>query len=135
MKKIFNIVFLLSIICFGNTYAQNASWTKAQITVVNNELALIENQISISPIQKEYLRDILLQKNADFEDGIRINHKRKIVLGDLEDIIRYGQPINRHPGEENIDEITEVTSAEIFNEKILNNSALLQELNLMITEE
>ncbi|WCM41308.1 hypothetical protein MG290_10105 [Flavobacterium sp. CBA20B-1] len=135
MKKIFNIVFLLSIFCFGNTYAQNSSWTTAEITVVNNELTLIENEIPISPTQKEYLRDILLQKNADIEDGVRINHKRKIVLGDLEDVIRYGQPVNRHPGEENINELTEVISLEIFNQKILNNSALLQELNLIITEE
>ena len=135
MKKIFNIVFLLSIFCFGNTYAQNSFWTTAEITVVNNELTLIESEIPISPTQKEYLRDILLQKNADIEDGVRINHKRKIVLGDLEDVIRYGQPVNRHPGEENINELTEVISLEIFNEKILNNSALLQELNLIITEE
>lgn len=135
MRLIVKLVVLLTLAFTINVEAQEIQWTSKEVLEVTNEIQLIEAELSITDAQKEYLEVILLNKNRSLNEGRRKNHKRKIILNDLEDVIRYGQPVNRHPGEENIDELTEVISLEIFNEKILNNSALLQELNLIVTEE
>lgn len=135
MKLIVKLVVLLTLAFTINVEAQEIQWTLKEVLEVTNEIQLIEAELSITDAQKEYLKNILLNKNRSLKEGRRKNHKRKIILNDLEDVIRYGQPVNRHPGEENIDEQTEIISQKIFEEKFLNNSALLQELDLVITEE
>lgn len=135
MKLIVKLVVLLTLAFTINVEAQEIQWTSKEVLEVTNEIQLIEAELSITDAQKEYLKNILLNKNRSLKEGRRKNHKRKIILNDLEDVIRYGQPVNRHPGEENIDEQTEIISQKIFEEKFLNNSALLQELDLVITEE
>lgn len=135
MKKIFKIVLVLSLCFLGKAQAQEIQWTSEQTNKAQQEVELVNDVVTLTANQKVLLTDVFLNKNQMLEKGIRVEWGKKIVLSRMEDVLRYGMEINRHPGQENIHLATERLSLELYTEKILDNKPLLQELNLITTNE
>lgn len=135
MKMIFKIVLVLSL-CFSiKAQAQETKWTQEEKNQVEQEIARVHEIIPLNEQQAELLSEILLEKNQMIAENLRVEWGKKIVLSQIEDILRYGQEINRHLGEENIDTVQEILSEKEFKEKIGDNRALLEKLNLNTTED
>lgn len=135
MKNLIKIVFILSLCFLGKAQAQEIQWTSEQTNKAQQEVELVNDVVTLTANQKVLLTDVFLNKNQMLERGVRVEWGKKIVLSSVEDILRYGMQINRHPGQENIHQATEIMTKELYTEKILNNELLLEELNLIITEE
>lgn len=135
MKKIFKIVLVLSLCFFIKAQAQKAKWTQEERNQVEQEVSWINEVVPLNDPQTNLLSEILLEKNQMIAENLRVEWGKKIVLSRIEDILRYGQEINRHPGEENIDTVREILSEKEFKEKIGDNRALLEKLNLNTTED
>lgn len=135
MKKIFKIVLVLSLCFFIKAQAQEAKWTQEEKNQVEQEVAWINEIIPLNDPQTNLLSEILLEKNQMIAENLRVEWGKKIVLSRIEDILRYGQEINRHPGEENIDTVQEILSEKEFEEKIGKNKELLEKLNLNSIED
>lgn len=134
MKKIFNIVLILSLCFFVKTQAQVKPWTIAEKQLAVLEVEWVNEVILLSNTQKDLLEEVFLKKSRNLADGVRVEWKKIIILETVEDIIRYGQYINRHPGSENIHLATEYVSQADFDQKISANSELLTKLNLKVSD-
>lgn len=135
MKNLIKIVFILSLCFLGKAQAQEIQWTSEQTNKAQQEVELVNDVVTLTADQKALLTNIFLEKNKMLEGSLRVEWGKKVVLSRMEDILRYGMEINRHPGQENIHQATEIMTKELYTEKILNNELLLEELNLIITEE
>lgn len=134
MKKIFKIVLVLSLCFFIKAQAQETKWTQEEKNQVEQEITWLNKIVPLNEQQINLLNEILLEKNQMLK-GVRVEWGKKIVLSRIEDILRYGQEINRHPGEENIDTVQEILSEKEFEEKIGKNKELLEKLNLNSIED
>lgn len=134
MKKIFKIVLVLSLCFLIKAQAQETKWTQEEKNQVEQEITWLNKIVPLNEQQINLLNEILLEKNQMLK-GVRVEWGKKIVLSRIEDILRYGQEINRHPGEENIDTVQEILSEKEFEEKIGKNKELLEKLNLNSIED
>lgn len=134
MKKIFNIVLFLSLCFFVKTQAQDNPWTVSEKLEVAQEIEWVNEVISLNDQQKDLLETVFLKKNRMIVRGVRVEWEKKVFLYTVQDIIRYGQYINRHPGMENIHLATEYVTQADFNEKIKQNEVLLEKLNLNVND-
>lgn len=135
MRKIINILFVLSLCFFTKAQAQDEGWTEAQIDQVEQEITWIDETISINQQQQSLLFPILLRKNEMLLENVRVAWQKKIVLDRMEDIIRYGEEINRHPEHGSTQLPPEIYSENYFDEKVRNNQELLEKLNLNLSED
>lgn len=136
MKNIiYNMVIVLSLCFLGKAQAQNVQWTTEQTNKAQQEVKLVNEVVTLTADQKTLLTDIFLEKNQMLEEGVRVEWGKKVVLSRVEDIIRYGKEINRHPVKGDKQLPQEIHSKQDFEAKIHKNKELLEALNLIITEE
>lgn len=135
MKKIFKIVLVLSLCFFIKAQAQETKWTQEEKNQVEREVAWINEIIPLNDPQTNLLSEILLEKNQMIAENLRVEWGKKIVLSRIEDILRYGQEIDRHPDAKNNRSIKETLSKEEYEEKMGKNKELLEKLNLNSIED
>ena len=134
MRKIFKMVLVLSLCFCIKAQAQETNWTQKEKIQVEQEISWINEIVPLNEQQTEMLSAILLDKNQMIAIGTRVEWGKKIVLGRVEDILCYGEEVNRHPEAKDTHLVKEILSKEKFEEKIRNNKELLEKLNLNAIE-
>lgn len=124
------ILALIGFVLLGvtPTFAQQATtWPQEILDQVEQEIDWIDEEVTLSAIQKELLKETLLgYREMQLEEG-RMEWKKSLVLSRIENILRF-EEIDIFDGQT----YTELLSKQDFDAKITNNADLMNRLNLNI---